>query len=134
MTDTPLKSRVTRGLLLGVMVAASLGRAELGADTEASVLFTPAFGAALVPGIVAGFLAASRFGRNTLRGWVTAAGLTLLVLLLAALTVSGVAGVLGAGGAPALILLAQVVQTPFALGSLGAAWVVTQLLAIRQNR
>jgi hypothetical protein len=118
--------RLTRSALIAALVAAALGRAELGADIEASVVFTPAFGVALLPAAVVAWVGAARFGSSRPVNLVIAA-LSVLAAAGGALLVTGT--VLGNRAA----LLAGITQ-PLALASLAAAFALTQLLAWRQAR
>lgn len=118
--------RLTRSALIAALVAAALGRAELGADIEASVVFTPAFGAALLPAAVIAWVGAARFGSSRPVDLAIAA-LSVVAAAVVALVVTG--AVLGNRAA----LLAGITQ-PLALGSLAAAFALTQLLAWRQAR
>ena len=54
--------RLIRTALIAALIAATLGRAELGADTEASVVFTPAFGVALLPAALVAWFGAAPYG------------------------------------------------------------------------
>lgn len=118
--------RLTRSGLIAVLVAAALGRAELGADIEASVIFTPAFAVALVPAALVAWMGAARFGSSRPVD-VALAVLAVLAATAVALLVTGT--VLGHHAA----LLAGITQ-PLALASLAAAFALTQLLAWRQAR
>jgi cation transporter-like permease len=118
--------RLTRTALIAALVAAALGRAELGADIEASVVFTPAFGVALLPAALVAWFGAARFGSSRPVDLALAA-LSILAAAGVALLITG--AVLGNRTA----LLAGITQ-PLALGSLTAAFVLTQLLAWRQAR
>lgn len=115
-----------RAALIASLVAAALGRAELGADTEASVVFTPAFAVALLPAALVAWAGAGRFGSHRPQDLALAA---LTVLAAAAVAALVVGAVLGNGAA----LRAGMVQ-PLALGSLAGAYGLTQLLAWRQAR
>jgi enoyl-CoA hydratase/carnithine racemase len=118
--------RLTRTALIAALVAAALGRAELGADIEASVVFTPAFGVALLPAAGGAWFGAARFGSSRPVDLALAA-LSVLAAAVVALLVTGT--VLGNRTA----LMAGITQ-PLALGSLAAAFALTQLLAWRQAR
>ena len=125
---------MTRTLLLTVCAAAAVGRAELGADTEASVVFTPAFAAAAPVAAVAGWFAAGAFGQTASKGWLRAGGAFLMVL-----AVSGVIGALAApllGGVPAgpFGLLAEIPRHPLSWGAALAGLVAVQVIALRQGR
>lgn len=129
-----LRQRLTRTLLLTVFAAAAVGRAELGADTEASVLFAPAFAAAAPAAVLAGWFVAAEFGRAGGTGWLRAALAFALAL--------GVAGIVGALGAPLLGgvavgplgLLAEVPRHPLSWGAALAGVVAVQVIALRQGR
>jgi hypothetical protein len=129
-----LKHRLSRALLLAVFVAAALGRASLGADDAASVLFAPAFQIALIPAALAGFLAASRFGVAGARGLLDAAAATLLVAVLAALVVAAFAPVAGLPITGLLDMIAATVKSPMALAALAAGYGAAQIVAFRQSR
>jgi hypothetical protein len=118
--------RLTRSALIAALVAAALGRAGLGADIEASVVFTPAFGVALLPAAVMAWFGAGRFGSSRPVDVVLAALSVLASAAIALLVTGAVLGNLQA-------LLAGIIQ-PLALGSLAAAFALTQLLAWRQAR
>ena len=118
--------RLTRSALIAALVAAVLGRAELGADIEASVVFTPAFGVALLPAAGVAWLGAARFGSSRPADLALAA-LCVLGAAAVALVVAG--AVLGNRAA----LLAGITQ-PLALAALAGAFALTQLLAWRQAR
>ena len=118
--------RLIRTALIAALIAATLGRAELGADTEASVVFTPAFGVALLPAALVAWFGSGRFGSSRPVDLVLAA-LAVLAAAAVALVVTG--AILGNRAA----LLAGLTQ-PLALGSLAAAYALTQLLAWRQAR
>jgi cation transporter-like permease len=118
--------KLTRTALIAALVAAALGRAELGADIEASVVFTPAFGVALLPAALVAWFGAARFGSSRPVDLALAA-LSILAAAGVALLVTGT--VLGNRAA----LLSGITQ-PLALGSLAAAFALTQLLAWRQAR
>ncbi|OYU17946.1 MAG: hypothetical protein CFE34_13055 [Rhodobacteraceae bacterium PARR1] len=118
--------RLIRTALIAALIAATLGRAELGADTQASVVFTPAFGVALLPAALVAWFGSGRFGSSRPLD-VMLAALSVLAAAAVALLVTG--AVLGNRD----FLLAGVTQ-PLALGSLLAAFGLTQLLAWRQAR
>jgi hypothetical protein len=70
----PLRHRLTLALPLALLMAAAVARAELGADTEASVLFTPAFGAGVAVAMVLACCRGARLGaRRSMAGWLRAA-------------------------------------------------------------
>ena len=123
----PPKTRVICAGLLGLMAAAALGRAQLGGDTEASILSAPGFFAALVPALAVGWLGSPIFGRATP-----------MALLLSVLVV----GVAFATGAAVAVLtgmaqagdLGQLPRQPLAWGSLAGAVLLPQLYAFAQAR
>ncbi|MEY4695671.1 MAG: hypothetical protein RIT14_99 [Pseudomonadota bacterium] len=119
--------RPTAALLLALMAAAALGRVDLGADTEASVLWSPAFQIALVPALALGWALAPRFGGAGARGWLLALGCMALVVLPA-----GIATAL-ALGLGALDLLTPLPGQPLALGALAFGAVAVQVLALRRQ-
>lgn len=128
------RHRLTRTLLLAVFAAAAVGRAELGADTEASVIFTPAFAAAAPVAVVAGWFAAGAFGQADWQGLLRAGGAFLMVL-----AVTGTIGALAApllGGVPAgpLGLLTEMPRHPLSWGAALAGLVAVQVIALRQGR
>lgn len=119
-------NRLTRTALIAALVAAALGRAQLGADTEASVVFAPAFGVALLPAAAVAWFGAGRFGSSRPVDLALAA---VSVLAAAGVALLATGAVLGDRAA----LLTGLMQ-PLALGSLAAAFALTQLLAWRQAR
>ena len=119
-------NRLTRTALIAALVAAALGRAELGADIEASVVFTPAFGVALLPAALVAWVGAGRFGSSRPVDLAMTA-LSVLAAAAVALVVTGT--VLGNRA----VLFAGIVQ-PMALAALVGAFALTQLLAWRQAR
>lgn len=119
--------RLTRAALMGVLVAAAVARADLGADSEASVLRSVMFPWAVPAAVVVGWLGAGSFDLPGLRGWAYSA----VIVLLAA--VCAVVAVLAAGADGALLLTGMVRQ-PLAYGSLIAALVLTRALVWRQGR
>lgn len=121
-----MKDRILRASLIALLTAAALARAELGPDTDVSVLFTRAFPVALVPALVAGWIGAPAFGSIAPVRLAAAAGTVLLALVLGLLAV-GVAG----GHGPA-DLLTRLLQSPLGWGAAVAAFVLTQLLAWQQ--
>lgn len=120
-------ARGLRAALIGALVAAALGRAGLGADTEASVVFHPAFQMAVIPAALVAWVGAGRFG--SARPADLAAALATVLAALAA----GFAAV-GLAGLDPLALLAEGLRQPLSLGALAAAFGLTQLLAWRQAR
>ena len=123
----PPKTRVICAALLGLMTAAALGRAQLGGDTEASILSAPGFFAALLPALAVGWVGSPVFGR--------AAPLALLLSVL----VVGVAFAAGAAGAVLTGMaqaedLGQLPRQPLAWGSLLGAVLLPQLYAFAQAR
>jgi hypothetical protein len=128
------RHRLTRTLLLAVFAAAAVGRAELGADTEASVIFTPAFAAAAPVAAVAGWFAAGAFGQAAWQGWLRAGGAFLMVLV-----VTGIIGAMAApllGGIPAgpFGLLTEILRHPLSLGAALVGLAAVQVIALRQGR
>ena len=131
MTDTDdtakraTKSRLITAGLVGLLSAAALGRAQLGADTEVSILSAPGFFAALLPALAVGWLGGRSFGR-----WqVGALFLAALTVALAFATGAGVAILLAQAQAGDLVQLAR---QPLAWGSLIAAYALPQLYAYAQ--
>lgn len=121
-----MKQRITRSVLLALLAAAALARAELGADTEVSVLFTLAFPVALVPALVAGWIGAPAFGSAAPARVAAAAGTVMLALIL------GLLAVWAAGGHGPADLLVRLFQSPLGWGAALAAFLLTQLLAWQQ--
>jgi|GEM_PF-4977397 len=129
-----LRRRLTLALLLMIFVAAALARAELGADREASAVFTPAFRAALGPAFGLGLLLAGQFGQAGTAGWLRAAGAALLVLVGAGLATPLIAPLAGGLAADPLSLLTALPRWPLAWGSALAGIAATQAIALRQAR
>lgn len=131
MTDDPdtakraLKSRLITTALVGLLTAAALGRAQLGADTEVSILSAPGFFAALLPALAVGWLGARSFGRWT-PGALALAALTVLLAFAAG---AGVAILLAQAQAADLW---QLPRQPLAWGSLLGAYALPQLYAYAQ--
>jgi hypothetical protein len=125
------KHRLTRSLILAIFTAAALARAELGADTEASALFTPAFAAALPLALIGGWLLAGQFGRGGAAGWLRGGGAAALLLVVVGLAVPFVTPHLGGTGAA---LLAEVARWPLAWGAALGGALATQAVALRQGR
>jgi cation transporter-like permease len=121
-----MMNRLIRTALIAALVAAAIGRAELGADIETSVVFTPAFGVALLPAALVAWLGAARFGSSRPVDLALSA-LCVLAATALALIVAGI--VLGNRA----VLLAGITQ-PLALGAMAGAFALTQLLAWRQAR
>lgn len=128
-----LRHRLTLMLPLALLTAAAVARAELGADTEASALFTPAFARALPVAAVLGWLVAPGFGAPGIAGWLRAAGLTLVVLVGAGLAGALILPVLRPEGG-ALGLLLALPAHPLAWGSAVFACGAAQVMALRQRR
>lgn len=126
--------RLIRTLLLSVFTAAAIGRAELGADTEASVVFTPAFAAALPVALVAAWFAAGHFGQAGVRGWLRAGIAALLVLVVAGLLAPLAVPLMGGLPTPPQALLAALPFHPLAWGAALAGPVAVQVVALRQGR
>lgn len=122
-----LTHRMTRAGLLGLLVAAAIGRAALAADTEAAVVFHPAFQTAVLPAVLTGALGAMRFGSVRLADLALAA-----LTVLAALLLGAGAAVMVTGGPDLKALSPSAV--PQGLAALAAAFGLTQLLAWRQGR
>jgi len=129
-----LRHRIIRALLLAVLAAAAIGRAELGADTEASVIFTPAFAAALPVALVAAWGVAGHFGQQGPAGWLRAAAAALLVLTVAGLLAPLAAPLLGGVHRGAGDLLAALPFHPLSWGAALAGLVAVQVVALRQGR
>jgi hypothetical protein len=128
-----LRHRLTLVLPLALLMAGAVARAELGADTEASALFTPAFLRALPVAAALGWLVAPGFGAPGVAGWLRAAGLSLLVLAGAGLAATLILPVLRHEGGPFALLLA-VPDHPLAWGSALFACGAAQIMALRQRR
>lgn len=126
------RQRLTRTALIAIFTAAAIGRAELGADTEASVLFTPAFAAALPPALLGGWTVAGQFGRAGLQGWLRALGVTLPVLVLSAVFAALAAPLMGGVAGGPLALLSALPFHPLAWGAALAAPVAVQMVALRE--
>lgn len=118
------KHRLISALLLAALVASAFGRAELGPDTEASVLWSPAFRAALLPALALGWLAAPGFGRAGAMGWAVAAALVLGVTF----ATGGVLALL-----PGMGLLPDLPRQPLSLAALAFAAVAVQVLGLRRQ-
>lgn len=123
-----MKDRILRAALIALFCSAAVARAELGADTEASVLFARSFPAALLPAFAAGWIGAPAFGSALPRRLVVAGGSVVLALVLALL-----AGWAATGIAPADLAVRMATQ-PLGWGAVLAAFAVTQLMAWRQAR
>lgn len=128
------RHRLIRTLLLATFTAAAIGRAELGADTEASVLFTPAFAAAVPAALLAGWLSAPWFGTQGLAGWLRAVLAACLALLATGLTAPLLLPLLGGVRTGLTDLLAALPFHPLAWGSALAGAVAVQVVASRQGR
>jgi hypothetical protein len=128
------RHRLTRTLLLTVFAAAAVGRAELGADTEASVVFTPAFAAAAPVAAVAGWFVAGEFGRAAVQGWLRAGAAVALVLLVAGIIAALAVPHLGGVAPGPLGLLAEVPRHPLSWGAALVGLVAVQVVALRQGR
>ena len=128
-----LRHRLTLVLPLALLMAAAVARAELGADTEASALFTPAFARALPVAALVGWVVAPGFGHPGLMGWLRAGALSALVLVAAGLAGAVILPVLRPEGG-ALALLLALPNYPLAWGSALFGWGSAQLLALRQRR
>ena len=120
--------------LLAVLTAAAIGRAELGADTEASVVFAPAFAAALPVAVVAAWGVAGQFGQAGVAGWLRAGAASLLVLVVAGLLAPLGAPLLGGVHRGVTDLLLALPFHPLSWGAALAAAVTVQLVALRQDR
>ncbi|AWB48304.1 hypothetical protein HYN69_07065 [Gemmobacter aquarius] len=119
-----LKHRLISAFLLAALVASAFGRAELGADTEASVLWSPAFRAAFLPALALGWLAAPWFGRAGAMGWAVAGALVLGITL-------GTGGVLAL--LPGMGLLPDLPRQPLSLAALAFAAGAVQVLGLRRQ-
>lgn len=128
------RHRLIRTLLLATFTAAAIGRAELAADTEASVVFTPAFAASVPAALLGGWLAAPSFGQASARGWLRAVAAALAVLVAAGLTAPLILPLLGGVRTGFIDLLAALPLHPLAWGSALAGLVAVQVLALRQSR
>ena len=127
------RHRLTLLLPLALLMAAAVARAELGADTEASALFTPAFARALPVAVGMAWVVAPGFGHPGLTGWLRAGALSALVLGAAGLAGAVILPVLRPEGG-ALALLMALPNYPLAWGSALFGWGSAQLLALRQRR
>lgn len=127
-----LRHRLTLVLPLALLTAGAVARAELGADTEASALFTPAFVRALPVAAVLGWLVAPGFGAPGAAGWLRAVGLSLVVLVGAGLAGALILPVLPPEGG-ALGLLLALPAHPLAWGSAVFACGAAQVMALRQR-
>jgi hypothetical protein len=127
------RHRLTLVLPLALLMAAAVARAELGADTEASALFTPAFVRALPVAAVVGWVVAPGFGLPGIMGWLRAGALSVLVLVAAGLAGAMILPVVRPEGGPAALLLA-LPDYPLAWGSALFGAVAAQLMALRQRR
>ena len=128
-----LRHRLTLVLPLALLMAAAVARAELGADTEASALFTPAFVRALPVAALVAWAVAPGFGRPGLTGWLRAGALSVLVLVAAGMAGTMILPVVRPEGGPFALLLA-LPQHPLAWGSALFGWGAAQLMALRQSR
>lgn len=120
------KHRLITALLLAALVASAFGRAELGADTAASVLWSPAFGIALLPAFALAWSAAPHFGRAGTAGWGLAFALVAAIAL-----ATGLALALVPGQGPALLIALP--RQPLALGALCFAAAAVRVLALRRQ-
>lgn len=118
------KHRLISALLLAALVASAFGRAELGADTDASVLWSPAFRVALLPALALGWLAAPWFGLAGAVGWAVAGALVLGITL----ATGGVLALL-----PGQALLPELPRQPLALAALAFGAGAVQVLALRHQ-
>lgn len=128
-----LRHRLTFVLPLALLMAAAVARAELGADTEASALFTPAFVRALPVAALVAWVVAPGFGRPGLAGWLRAGVLAVLVLVAAGLAGAMILPVVRPEGGRVALLLA-LPDYPLAWGSALFGAVAAQLMALRQRR
>ena len=128
------RHRLTRTLLLAVFAAAAIGRAELGADTEASVIFTPAFQAAAPVAALAGWGVAGHFGKAAWQGWLRAALAFVVVLVVAGIIGALASPLLGGVATGPFGLLAELPRHPLSWGAALAGAVAVQVIALRQGR
>lgn len=128
------KHRLIRSLILTLFTAATLARAELGADTEASAIFTPAFAAALPLALAGGWAVAGQFGRAGAAGWMRAGLAAGGVLVAVGVVVPLLLPLLGGVGGGALSLLAEVPRWPLSWGAALAGAAAVQVVALRQGR
>jgi hypothetical protein len=128
-----LRHRLTLVLPLALLMAAAVARAELGADTEASALFTPAFARALPVAALLAWVVAPGFGFPGVLGWLRAVALSLLVLVAAGLAATVILPVLRPEGG-AFALLHALPQHPLAWGSALFGAMAAQLIALRQRQ
>lgn len=118
-------TRLFIAILLALLSASALGRADLGADTEASVLWSPAFQTGVLPALAVGWLLAPRFGRAGAAGWIIAA-----LAMLAVVAGAGIVAALALGQGP-LALLTLAARQPLGLGALVFGAGAAQILALR---
>lgn len=128
------KHRLIRALLLAIFTAAALARAELGADSEASALFTPAFAAAVLPALLGGWLLAGLFGAPGAAGWLRAAAAGGALLIAVGLVVPLLLPFAGGRAEGLLALLMALPRWPLAWGAAVAGIAATQVVALRQGR
>jgi len=128
------RHRLIRTLLLAVFAAAAIGRSELGADTEASVVFTPAFAAALPVAVLASWPVAGHFGQAGVAGWLRAGVAAALVLVVAGLLAPLALPLTGGVPTAPTALLATMPHHPLAWGAAVAGPVAVQVVALRQGR
>lgn len=128
-----VRHRLTLVLPLALLMAAAVARAELGADTEASALFTPAFVRALPVAVLVAWVVAPGFGTSGLTGWLRAGALSVLVLVAAGLAGAMILPVVRPESGSGALLLA-LPDYPLAWGSALFGAAAAQLLALRQRQ
>lgn len=128
------KHRLIRAGLLAIFTAAAIARAELGADAEASAIFTPAFAAGLPPAFLGGWLVAGQFGAPGAAGWLRAGLAGLAVLLVSGVVAALLSPLLGGLDDGPLGLLAALPRWPLAWGAALAGVAAVQVVALRQGR
>ena len=128
------RHRLIRSLILTLFTAATLARAELGPDTEASAVFTPAFAAAVPLAFAGAWIVAGQFGRAGAAGWVRAFAVAAGLLIVAGLVVPVLLPLLGGIGGGPLMLLSEVPRWPLAWGAALAGALAAQVVALRQGR
>lgn len=127
LDEMTVKHRLIRSLLLALFTAATLARAELGADSDASALFTPAFAVAFPLALLGGWAVAGAFGQAGPGGWLRAMLVAAGLVVAVGLVVPLIAG-------QGRFLLAEVPRWPLAWGAALMGALATQAVALRQGR